>query len=63
LVIEIDGSQHYEREAKKYDNFRTEVLSGYDLNVIRFTNEQIDKNFYGVCQYVQLTVNEKLKSC
>ena len=61
LVIEIDGSQHYERKKKAYDDFRTEVLNGYDLNVIRFTNDQIDKNFYGVCQYVQLIVDKALK--
>ena len=52
LVIEIDGSQHYTEEAKQNDKFRAEVLEGYDLTVVRFTNYQIDTNFYGVCRYI-----------
>ena len=42
LVIEIDGSQHYTEDGLKKDEFRTEILEGYDLKVIRFTNYQID---------------------
>ena len=56
LVIELDGSQHFEEQHKKYDDFRTEILEGYDLTVIRFTNAQIKKNFEGVCQYVDQVV-------
>ena len=56
LVIEIDGSQHYSKEGKEKDNFRTEILEGYDLKVIRFTNRQIDTNFSGVCQYIDKIV-------
>ena len=52
LIIEIDGSQHYTEEAKQNDEFRTEVLEGYDLTVVRFANYQIDTNFYGVCRYI-----------
>ena len=52
LIIEIDGSQHYTEEAKQNDEFRTEVLEGYDLTVVRFTNYQIDINFYSVCRYI-----------
>ena len=48
LIIEIDGSQHYTSEGKHHDSFRTEILEGYDLKVIRFTNQQINKNFDGV---------------
>ena len=61
LVIEIDGSQHYTPEGQKYDDFRTEVLEGYDLNIIRFTNGQVDKNFRGVCEYIDITVMALLK--
>ena len=56
LVIEIDGSQHFSEEGKRTDQFRTEILEGYDLKVIRFTNTQIDKNFHGVCEYIDLVV-------
>ena len=60
LVIEIDGSQHFTEDGKMYDNFRTEVLEGYDLKVIRFTNAQIHKNFEGVCWYIDKVVTEIL---
>ena len=57
LVIEIDGAQHYTKEGTQKDEFRTETLEGYDLKVIRFTNRQIDSNFRGVCEYIDLSVN------
>ena len=60
LVIEIDGSQHFSEEGKKNDQFRTEILEGYNLKVIRFTNEQIHHNFEGVCWFIDKTVNELL---
>ena len=56
LVIEIDGSQHYTAEGKEKDEFRTEILEGYDLKVIRFTNVQIETNFRGVCEYIDIVV-------
>ena len=56
LVIEIDGSQHYSTEGRQKDEFRTEILKGYDLKVIRFTNHQINENFYGVCSYIDMIV-------
>ena len=52
LVIEIDGSQHYTKDGKQRDEFRTEILKGYDLRIIRFTNHQINSNFLGVCEYI-----------
>ena len=61
LIIEIDGSQHYAEGNIKKDEFRTEVLEGYDLKVIRFTNHQIDTNFYGVCRYIDDIVKASLK--
>ena len=56
LVIEIDGAQHYTPEGREKDEFRTEILEGYDLKVIRFTNVQIDTNFRGVCEYIDIVV-------
>ena len=56
IVIEIDGSQHYTEEGRERDAFRTEILEGYDLKVIRFTNYQIDTNFSGVCKYIDEVV-------
>lgn len=61
LVIEIDGSQHYTEEGRKKDEFRTDILEGYDLKIIRFTNSQINTNFRGVCEYIDVTVKAFLR--
>ncbi len=60
LIIEIDGSQHYTETGRQQDVFRTEILEGYDLKVIRFTNQQIDKNFQGVCEYINAVIQASL---
>ena len=62
LIIELDGSQHYTAEGRTKDEFRTEILEGYDLKVIRFTNRQINTNFRGVCQYIDLVVQSSLSA-
>lgn len=61
LIIEIDGSQHLTEENVKKDEFRTEILEGYDLKIIRFTNRQIDTNFHGVCKYIDDVVKALLE--
>ena len=53
LVIEVDGDSHFAPGAQEYDRKRTEVLEGYGLKVIRFTNEQIMNNFEGVYSTIQ----------
>ena len=60
LIIEIDGSQHYTKSGKQKDEFRTEILKGYDLKIIRFTNAQVDRNFLGVCEYIDSVVKNSL---
>ena len=61
LVVEIDGSQHYTDEGKRKDDFRTEILEGYDLKVIRFSNRHINTNFRGVCEYIDAAVKASLR--
>jgi very-short-patch-repair endonuclease len=61
LIIEIDGSQHYSMQGLQKDQYRTDILEGYDLKVIRITNQQIDKNFYQVCLYIDQIVKESIE--
>ena len=61
LAIEIDGAQHSTFQGKEKDEFRTEVLNEYGLQVIRFTNLQIDTNFNGVCDYIDVVVRASLR--
>jgi very-short-patch-repair endonuclease len=49
LVIEIDGSQHYDDEGVDYDRRRTQYLNGLGLTVIRFSNADINSRFREVC--------------
>jgi very-short-patch-repair endonuclease len=41
LVIELDGSQHFEPDALAYDAERTTFLESLELKVIRFDNLQV----------------------
>ncbi len=49
LVIELDGSQHYEEEAKEQDKLRDAFLEGLGYTVLRYTDKEINSNFKGVC--------------
>jgi very-short-patch-repair endonuclease len=62
LVIELDGSQHYYEDGLAYDNERTRVLNAYGLNIIRFSNNDIDKNFTGVCEQIHNYITGIVKS-
>ena len=53
LVIEIDGGIHYTENAQEYDQQRTEILEGYGLKVIRFSNEDVLHNLDGVVSFIE----------
>ncbi|AFZ59884.1 endonuclease domain-containing protein [Anabaena cylindrica FACHB-243] len=53
LVIEVDGDSHFTPEGKNYDMERTEMLKGYGLKMMRFTNNDVLKNFAGVCGIIE----------
>ena len=58
LVIELDGSQHYEKNGLLHDQIRTEKLEKHDLTVIRIPNNAIKLNFEGVCEYIDIMVKK-----
>ena len=60
LVIELDGSQHFEESEKVKDSARTEFLKGYDISVLRIPNNEVNCNFLGVCEYIDLAVKQSL---
>ena len=55
LIIELDGSQHLDN--KEYDKERTEYLESLGNKVIRFWNDDINKNINGVL----MTIMEELE--
>ena len=50
IVIEIDGSQHYEEEGIKSDKDRDSELQKLGIKVLRYTNYQINKQYESVCE-------------
>ena len=61
MIIEIDGLGHYNEKGIQQDAFRTEILEGYDLKVIRFSNRQINTRFQDVCTYIDFVVKKALE--
>ena len=60
LVIELDGSQHYEADEMQKDAERTAFLGGYGLIVIRIPHNEVSRNFCGVCEYIDAAVKQYL---
>ena len=60
VVIELDGSQHYEDKNREEDAERTAFLEGYGLTVLRIPNNEVTGNFRGVCEYIDTVVKQSL---
>ena len=60
LVIEADGSQHYEPDGMARDAERTAYLEGLGLTVFRIANNEINANFDGVCVTIDRLVKALL---
>ena len=50
LVIELDGSQHYEEKGIDDDIKRDAYLSDLGIKVLRYSNLDINQKFESVCQ-------------
>ena len=60
LVVELDGGGHYFPEQMQADAMRTEALEQMGLRVIRICNLDVDRNFRGVCEFLDLQVRQSL---
>ena len=59
LVIELDGSQHYEDEGKQADAVRDAYLKDQGLRVLRYSNSDINQRFEGVCEDILRNLEER----
>ena len=50
LVVELDGSQHYEEAGIAADEQRDAILAEQGLRVLRYTNVDIHRKFDEVCE-------------
>ena len=59
LIIELDGSQHYTKHTAEYDRERSKYFEAFGLEVMRFTNAEIDNSFSAVCDLIDAAVRRK----
>ena len=59
LVVELDGSQHYDPEEQKKDAERTRYLERQGLKVLRFSNLDVTRRFRGVCEAIDMAATER----
>lgn len=62
LVLELDGSQHYEPEEQEKDAQRTAYLEKYSIHVVRIPNNEVTGNFRGVCEYIDFLVKQRMEA-
>ena len=60
IVIELDGSQHFETGGIEHDAVRTSFLNSFGLSVYRIPNSEVNKNFTGVCEYIDCLIKNAL---
>ena len=58
LVLELDGCGHYTAEQEKKDMLRTKELERMNITILRISNLDIDRNFSGVCEQIDITVKK-----
>ena len=62
IVIELDGSQHYSEQGQVNDEYRSAILKNYGLEILRFSNKDINENFEGVCFMIDKTIKERIEN-
>ena len=62
LVVELDGSQHYDGRKNAYDAERTNYLESLGLVVLRIPNNEVFENFEGVCMFIHRMIQRRIKN-
>ena len=53
LAIEVDGEVHNDPEVAAYDAARTKNLNENNITVLRFTNDEVEKNITKVIKKIE----------
>ena len=61
IAIELDGGGHFFPEQSEKDAVRTKELKKMGISVLRICNIDIDRNFSGVCEYIDRAVKMSLR--
>ena len=59
LIIELDGSQHYEREGREKDADRDAYFYGLGIQVVRYSNAEVNRHFRAVCEDILNKIEER----
>ena len=60
LVIELDGSQHYQEDAQEYDSKRDDFLKAHGLLTLRFNDLEFLRNPNGVLEKRHEKIQKRL---
>ena len=60
LIVELDGSQHYDPAKQERDLERTQLMESRGMKVIRIPNNEVNQNFRGVCEYIDHLVQKRI---
>ena len=59
LVVELDGSVHFNYDARQYDQERNRFLLKYGIVTIRFSNSEVWSNIDYVLRTIGQNLNQK----
>jgi len=59
LVVEVDGHQHGFELSQRRDSIRDRMLEGAGYQVMRFSNNQVDREMEGVLETVLIALRSK----
>ena len=61
MVVELDGSQHFESETARADQERTEYLNRLGIKVLRYANNEVNEQFRAVCEDIDRQVRKVVR--
>ena len=61
LIIELDGSQHFEATGIAQDQQRDLTLSDSGYSILKYANSDVNRNYHGVCEDILAHLPEGTK--
>ena len=61
IVIELDGSQHFDEEGQNRDFVRDRFFGSKKIRVLRYSNYDINNSFDAVCQDILNNIKDCIK--
>ena len=60
IVIELDGSQHFEVEHSEKDRIRDAYMESLGILVLRYTNEYVNRYFSDLCDDIHNHLEDRI---